>query len=102
MFEYTLNTANPETYEISGAELTKAGQRAQSTLISVQIIPSGDGDFEIQIHGGVNSVKGIKFSRFGTFTQADDTLLTPIHVSLGCKYKLVHISGIECIVRLTG
>ena len=102
MYEFTLNTENNETEPMPGAELARTGSRSHTTLISVQIIPSGDGDFELQIQGGVISKSGVKYTRFGTFTQDDETLLTPIHISQGCNYKIFHISGIECIVRVTG
>ena len=87
---------------ISGAEVTKPGSHAQATLISAQVIPSADEDFETHIEAAVNSIHGAQFTKIGVWDQNSEALLSVFPVSLGVLYRFRHISGPRTRVRLTG
>ena len=103
IIEETISAAKLISQSISGAALAQSGSKAGATQITVQVIPQvANSDFEAELQAAVNGTSGQVFTRIGTWTQDDDTLLSIFPISLNCSYRFVHISGASCRVLLVG
>lgn len=103
MLDETVSSTRPESNHIPGVDLAQQGNKAQGTLISVQVIPMSAGDFEVQFKGGVVTPHGeYELTRIGTFANDGKVLLSAFPVSLNCMYGFTHISGVACKVRIGG
>ena len=98
MIDQVIDSGAPISAEINGAQLSRSGSRAQTTQISVQVIPEGSGSFEVHLEGSVNTRSGRAFSKIGEWTQSDDVLLSVFPVSQGCNYRLRHVFGFRGVV----
>ena len=101
--DQTISAANPNSESVLGADIAHADSRAQSTLISTQVIPTAeDQDFGVELHMAINSVQGLSWTKIAEWDQASKTLGAVFFISLGTHYRFEHVSGIACRVLLTG
>ena len=102
IFQSDTSPNSKYTKNISGVELSRPGSRAQTTRITVQIIPDDPkGDYEVHLLCGVNTISSAQMDKFATFTQ-DDAKVGFFGVSQGCLYQAEHISGVGCRILMTG
>lgn len=103
MIDEIISTSSPTSAEVNGAELARSGGRAQTTQISVQVIPVTEGGrFEVHLEGSINTLSGKVWSRIGQFDSGDEVLLSVFPISQNVNYRLRHVSGVDCRVLLTG
>lgn len=98
-----ISAANPNSESVLGADIAHADSRAQSTLISTQVVPSAaDQAFIVELHMAINSVHGPVWTKIAEWNEKSKTLGAVFFISLGTHYRFEHVSGIACRVLLTG
>ena len=108
MIDELLTSASPTSTEVTGNDLAQFGSKAQATQITAQVIPSADdGEFRVEFQVAVVGKNGgYTFTKIGVFNEDDredeGSLASAFPVSLGARYRFVHVSGIACHVRASG
>ena len=103
MIDDTISSAKVYSAEVAGTDLVETGSQAQTTGVTAQVIPVADGDFEVDIEDAVVGRNGqYTFTPIGKFRNGDDALASNFPISLRCRYRFRHISGVACKVLLRG
>ena len=103
MIDSVINTTNTTSSEESGTSLSEVGSQAQTTMISAQVVPSSNAAFEVVLEGALLPESGSHtFTAIGSFKNTDDTYLSTFPISIHCRYRFRHMSGIECRVLMRG
>lgn len=103
MIDSVINTTDTLSSEESGTSLSEVGSKAQTTMISAQVIPTSSAAFEVELEAALMPESGShEFTPIGSFTNTDDTYLSTFPISIHCRYRFRHVSGIECRVLMRG
>lgn len=88
----------------SGSKITNYSGKAANTVIMAQVIrvPSA-GAYAVELQAGIVSPDGdITYGKIGEFDDSLDAEPSTFFISLGCKLRFEHITGVQVKVRLTG
>ena len=98
-----VSAASQYSKNVSGSKMAQMGSKGQSSIFTAQVVPDNpNGEFEVELQGAVNSIHGAVFTKFGSFDQDSETLISAFAFSMNCLYRFKHISGGSCRVLLTG
>lgn len=107
MIDEIVSPTNPTSKVVHGPALAQEGSKAQSTQITVQIVPAAnDEEFEVELQGRIMPQGGAPppFQRLGDdpFDHRSKSHFCIFPISMHCQYRFEHISGAAVRVLLSG
>lgn len=99
-----ISSTTPISEDVSGSALLSYSKKAANTSLMAQVIRvASSGNYEVDLEAGVVTRDGkLAFGKIGSFTQAEDKQPSVFDVSLKCRVRFRHVSGVEVTVRLNG